>query len=114
MQGTLDPQKPETAREDERNRLARDLHDELGSLLTSAKLDAAGLPARYVSGYLLATEGETPEEASHAWAEIHVNHLGWVGFDAANQMCPDERYVRVAVGRDYRDAAPVRGAGVKA
>ena len=47
--------------------------------------------------------------ASHAWTEIHVPDLGWVGFDAANRMCPDERYVRVACGRDYHDAAPVRG-----
>lgn len=74
-------------------------------LITAAR--ALGFPARYVSGYLCASaEGAA---ASHAWAEIHVNQLGWVGFDAANQICPDERYVRVAVGRDYRDAAPVRG-----
>jgi signal transduction histidine kinase len=33
----------ETAREDERARLARDLHDELGALLTAAKLDVARL-----------------------------------------------------------------------
>jgi signal transduction histidine kinase len=36
----------QTAREDERNRLARNLHDELGSLLTSAKLDAARIKSR--------------------------------------------------------------------
>jgi signal transduction histidine kinase len=36
----------QTAREDERQRLARNLHDELGSLLTSAKLDAARLKSR--------------------------------------------------------------------
>jgi signal transduction histidine kinase len=36
----------QTAREDERNRLARDLHDELGALLTSAKLDAARMKSR--------------------------------------------------------------------
>ncbi len=35
--------------------------------------------------------------------------LGWVGFDAANRICPNEHYVRIASGRDYRDAAPVRG-----
>lgn len=64
-------------------------------------------PARYVSGYLCATgEGAA---ASHAWAEVFVEHLGWVGFDAANRQSPDEKYVRVACGRDYRDAAPVRG-----
>lgn len=36
----------QTAREDERSRLARDLHDELGALLTSAKLDAARIKSR--------------------------------------------------------------------
>lgn len=66
-----------------------------------------GLPARYVSGYLLM---ETPEQtASHAWAEVHLHGLGWVGFDAANNICPDARYVRLAIGLDYRDAAPVSG-----
>lgn len=67
-----------------------------------------GFPARYVSGYLL-MEGTTAQAASHAWAEAHVDGLGWVGFDAANDMCPDDRYVRLATGRDYRDAMPVSG-----
>lgn len=67
-----------------------------------------GLPARYVSGYLM-MEGVTDQEASHAWAEVNVAGLGWVGFDVSNEQCPDDRYVRVAVGRDYADAAPVHG-----
>jgi transglutaminase-like putative cysteine protease len=71
---------------------------------------ALGLPARYVSGYLCPVGEEAA--ASHAWAELYVDQLGWVGFDAANRQCPDERYVRVACGRDYRDAAPVRGVRV--
>lgn len=66
-----------------------------------------GLPARYVSGYLCPAGEEAA--ASHAWAEIFVDDLGWVGFDAANRQSPNERYVRIASGRDYRDAAPVRG-----
>jgi transglutaminase-like putative cysteine protease len=66
-----------------------------------------GFPARYVSGYLCPI-GDVAA-ASHAWAEIFVDDLGWVGFDAANRQCPDDRYVRIACGRDYRDAAPVRG-----
>jgi transglutaminase-like putative cysteine protease len=45
----------------------------------------------------------------HAWAEAHIEGLGWVGFDVSNAMCPDERYVRVATGLDYSDAAPVIG-----
>lgn len=66
-----------------------------------------GFPARYVSGYLCPIADAAA--ASHAWAEIFVDDLGWVGFDAANRQCPDHRYVRIACGRDYRDAAPVRG-----
>jgi transglutaminase-like putative cysteine protease len=69
---------------------------------------ALGFPARYVSGYLCSTSDDE-DSASHAWAEIHVTDLGWVGFDAANRVCPDPHYVRVACGRDYHDAAPVRG-----
>ncbi|SIQ19749.1 Transglutaminase-like enzyme, putative cysteine protease [Rhizobium sp. RU35A] len=66
------------------------------------------LPARYVSGYLL-MDGQIEQVATHAWAEAHIPGLGWVGFDAANKICPDERYVRVATGLCYRDAAPVSG-----
>lgn len=66
------------------------------------------IPARYVSGYLW-TPLDTPLNAQHAWAEAHVSGLGWVGFDVANGICPDDRYVRVAVGLDYASAAPVRG-----
>lgn len=68
-----------------------------------------GLPARYVSGYLFATEDGLAHEAAHAWAEVHVAGLGWVGFDPANRCCPDERYVRLGSGLDARDAAPIRG-----
>lgn len=66
------------------------------------------IPARYVSGYLM-MDGIEEQTASHAWAEAHVSGLGWVGFDAANNICPNDRYVRMATGLDYRDAAPVSG-----
>lgn len=69
---------------------------------------AGGVPARYVSGYLM-MDGQTEQEASHAWAEGCVDGLGWVGFDVSNRQSPDERYVRLAVGRDYHDAAPISG-----
>ncbi|MFV0411384.1 MAG: transglutaminase domain-containing protein [Paracoccus sp. (in: a-proteobacteria)] len=68
-----------------------------------------GLPARYVSGYLHADAEGNVHEAAHAWAEIHVHGLGWVGFDAANRTCPSEYYVRTCSGLDARDAAPIRG-----
>jgi transglutaminase-like putative cysteine protease len=67
-----------------------------------------GLPARYVSGYLWQGGSETAS-ASHAWAEAHVPDFGWLGFDPANNICPTEKYVRVAIGLDYGEAAPVRG-----
>lgn len=68
----------------------------------------AGIPARYVSGYLM-MDDRIDQEATHAWAEAHIDGLGWVGFDISNGISPDPRYVRVATGRDYRDAAPVTG-----
>lgn len=67
-----------------------------------------GIPARYVSGYLM-IDDRIDQEAGHGWAEAHIDGLGWVGFDISNGICPDHRYVRVATGRDYRDAAPVTG-----
>lgn len=67
-----------------------------------------GVPARYVSGYLK-MEDRDLQDATHAWAEAHVDGLGWVGFDISNGISPDERYVRVATGLDYREAAPVSG-----
>ncbi|GAB2501251.1 transglutaminase domain-containing protein [Arenimonas alkanexedens] len=67
-----------------------------------------GFPARYVSGYLCPMDASAAA-ASHAWTELFVDGLGWVGFDPANRVSPDEHYVRVACGRDYADAAPVRG-----
>ncbi len=66
------------------------------------------IPARYVSGYLWIPD-QANHVASHAWMEALVPELGWVGFDPANQVCPDDKYVRLAYGRDYADAAPVRG-----
>lgn len=67
-----------------------------------------GFPARYVSGYLMMND-RTEQDATHAWAEVHLDGLGWVGFDISNGISPDDRYVRIATGRDYRDAAPIAG-----
>lgn len=67
-----------------------------------------GFPARYVSGYLM-LDDRIDQEAMHAWAEAHVDGLGWVGFDVSNGISPDTRYVRVATGLDYAEAAPVTG-----
>ena len=66
------------------------------------------IPARYVSGYLMMND-RVDQDATHAWAEAFVEGLGWVGFDVSNSISPDARYVRVATGRDYRDASPISG-----
>ena len=74
---------------------------------------AWGIPSRYVSGYLHregAPGEQTPAGASHAWAEFLLPDLGWIGIDPTNDTIADHRHVRVAVGRDYADAAPTRGA----
>ena len=64
------------------------------------------LPARCVSGYFIPNEGK-PQR--HAWAEVHVAGLGWIGFDTVNDLCPEESHIRTAVGLDSCDAAAVRG-----
>lgn len=71
------------------------------------------VPARYVSGYLMLND-RVDQEAAHAWAEAWVEGLGWTGFDVSNGISPDPRYVRVATGRDYRDAAPITGISIGA
>jgi len=67
-----------------------------------------GFAARYVSGYL--HTGEQGEIASHAWVDIWRGDTeGWLGLDVTHRRWVDARYCRLAVGRDYLDAAPVRG-----
>jgi len=68
----------------------------------------AGHPARYVSGYLMMND-RIDQDATHAWAEIWVGDLGWTGFDVSNGISPDMRYVRLATGLDYSQAAPISG-----
>lgn len=80
--------------------------DHAHAFVSTARL--LNIPARYVSGYLF-MDGIEEQTASHAWAEAHVPGLGWVGFDAANKICPDGRYARIAYGLDYQGAAPVSG-----
>jgi transglutaminase-like putative cysteine protease len=71
---------------------------------------AADIPARYVSGYFLRSDGYDDQAAGHAWAEAFIEDLGWVGFDPAHGVSPNENYIRVAIALDYLGAAPIRGA----
>lgn len=70
---------------------------------------AMGVPARYVSGYIHVPTEKAATTASHAWAEAWVPGRGWTGFDATRPIRTTEHHVRLAVGRDYTDAAPTRG-----
>ncbi len=70
-----------------------------------------GLPARYVSGYLYNGPSEQLKgaQASHAWVEVFLPDLGWLGLDPTNDQLVAGRYVQVAAGRDYADVSPVKG-----
>ncbi len=73
---------------------------------------SVGLPSRYASGYLYNGPSDllVGAQASHAWCEVYLPHVGWIGYDPTNGTLADERYVKVAIGRDYDDVAPVKGA----
>jgi transglutaminase-like putative cysteine protease len=72
-----------------------------------------GLPARYVSGYLFTQRSEghdrSDPDATHAWVEVFLPSLRWVGIDPTNNILAGERHVCVAIGRDYADVPPSRG-----
>ncbi len=68
----------------------------------------AGIPSRYVSGYLYDPLGQG-EVASHAWVDVLDADRGWVSIDPTHDREQTEAYVRVAVGRDYADVPPTRG-----
>jgi len=77
-----------------------------------ALLRHVGIPARYVSGYLYRSREDhdrsTPD-ATHAWVDVLMPHLGWVGFDPTNNLVAHHRHIRTAVGRDYADVPPTHG-----
>jgi transglutaminase-like putative cysteine protease len=69
-----------------------------------------GVPARYVSGYLYDSQA-APDAvlAMHAWVEVFLAGQGWLGLDPTHDRAVNDAYTRVAVGRDYADATPMRG-----
>ena len=67
------------------------------------------IPARYVSGYLNQGAGFTGASQLHAWVEALVPDLGWIGFDATNNLLADQHYIKIAHGTDYRDCSPIIG-----
>lgn len=76
--------------------------------LAIALLRARGIPARYVSGYLLRRGGEAELE-THAWCEAYLPAVGWLAVDPTHRKVADDDHVAVAVGRDFSDVPPNRG-----
>jgi transglutaminase-like putative cysteine protease len=77
-----------------------------------ALLRHIGIPARYVSGYLYRGRGDHDRslpDASHAWVEVLLPQLNWVGLDPTNDLIAYNRHIRTAVGRDYADVPPTHG-----
>ena len=70
---------------------------------------SAGIPARYVSGYLYDAEAQAGHAATHAWIDVFHPDRGWLSLDPTHDCEQNESYVRVAVGRDYADVPPTRG-----
>jgi transglutaminase-like putative cysteine protease len=70
-----------------------------------------GIPCRYVSGYLFHNERADRSSigATHAWVEVLMPDIGWVGFDPTNNRLAEDRHIRVAIGRDYSDVPPTKG-----
>lgn len=82
-----------------------------------------GIPSRYCSGYLFhraasagsagaaqsSPQAPNPADATHAWAEVLLPGLEWLGVDPTNNVLTDDKHIKVAVGRDYDDVPPTRG-----
>ena len=76
----------------------------------SMMLRIAGIPARYVSGYICPKNHELRGEgATHAWVEAYIPYYGWIGLDPTNNCIASDRHVRLAVGRNFSDCTPVKG-----
>ena len=81
----------------------------LASLLL-ALVRSWGIPARYAMGYVDPGYFDDGRPlATHAWAEVLIPGAGWRGFDPSHGLLVNDSYILVAVGRDYQDAAPLRG-----
>jgi transglutaminase-like putative cysteine protease len=71
-----------------------------------AILRSFGLPARYISGYL---HRPNKESQSHAWCEVWLPDLGWIGIDPTNDLVVNDHFIKVATGRDFTDVPPNKG-----
>ena len=69
------------------------------------------IPARYASGYIYSEPAErlADPQASHAWCEVYLPGIGWRGLDPTHNRQVGAQYVKLGVGRDYADIAPLKG-----
>ena len=77
-----------------------------------ATLRRVGLPVRYISGYIAPDNADVSDPtsiATHAWVEVCLPQLGWIGFDPTHNITTGTRHVQIASGRDYSDVPPTRG-----
>jgi transglutaminase-like putative cysteine protease len=81
-------------------------------IMTTLVRSKLRIPCRYVSGYLFHGESDhdrSVHSATHAWVEVLLPQLGWVGFDPTNWLVAGDRHIRTAIGRDYADVPPTHG-----
>lgn len=73
-------------------------------------LRTAGIPSRYVSGYVCPNKsGLRGEGATHAWVEIYTPTQGWLGIDPTNNIWTMDNHIKLSVGRNFTDCTPVKG-----
>jgi len=73
-----------------------------------------GLPAAYVSGYLLTRPPPgrprlRGADATHAWVSAYLPGAGWIDYDPTNACFAGNGHIVVARGRDFSDVSPVKG-----
>lgn len=74
-------------------------------------LRTMNIPSRYVSGYICPNKtGMRGEGATHAWVEAWIPQIGWAGIDPTNNVWVTDKHVKLAVGRDFKDCTPIKGA----
>lgn len=73
-------------------------------------LRTMGIPARYISGYICPNKnGMRGEGATHAWVEVWLPRVGWLGIDPTNNVWVTDTHVRLAIGRNFNDCTPMKG-----
>lgn len=69
------------------------------------------IPARYRVGYIYTGGNYSGQrtDASHAWIEVFLPYLGWIGYDPTNGCKAEKNHIKIASGRIFNDATPTSG-----